>query len=523
MDDIIRQVLDILRGMWHRRWIGVAVAWVAAIVGAVMLAKIPDRFEATARVFVDTSSLLKPLLSGLAVQPDIDQQVGMLARTLVTRPNIEKLVRDADLDAGIASQAEKDRLVDQIMRQLRFSAAGRDNVYNVSFGDTDKEHAKRIVQALVSMFVESGLGNKRRDTESTRKFIDDQIRAYELRLEEAENRLKDFRLRNMAITSSAAGGQDFVTRTAAAAEELSRAQVELRVAEQSRDALKRELAGEEPIMLPDVTPSLSAAAVSPELDARIDTQKRLLDELLRRYTDEHPDVSATRRMIASLEAQKLQAAEARRQALAAAPPAARASAATNPVFQQIRISLTESEANVAALRARVGELQARYDALRASANRVPQVEAELAQLNRDYEVVRQSYQQMVGRRESATLTGEVDESAGMAEFRIIEPPRVSDKPVFPNRMAMVPLVLLAALAVGGAGSFVASQLFPTIHTTRSLREVAQRPVLGSLSLRPSEAMIKQQRLSTIGFAGSVAGLVAAYGAWLVWLALASRT
>ncbi len=523
MDDIIRQALDILRGMWHRRWIGVAAAWATAIIGAVVLAKIPDRFEASARVYVDTSSILAPLLAGLTVQPDIDQQVGMLARTLLTRPNIEKLVRGADLDAGIASPAAKDQLVDKIMKQLRLSAAGRDNVYNVSFADTDKEHASRIVQALVSMFVESGLGNKRRDTESTRRFINDQIRAYEKRLEEAENRLKEFRLRNMAITSSAAGGQDYVTRTAAAAEELSRAQVELRVAEQSRDALKRELAGEEPILLPDLTPSLSSAALSPELDARIDTQKRLLDELLRRYTDEHPDVSATRRMIASLEAQKQQAAEARRQALAAAPPSTRASAATNPVFQQIRISLTESEANVAALRARVGELQARLDALRASVNRVPQVEAELSQLNRDYEVVRQSYEQMVARRESATLTGEVDESANLAEFRIIEPPRVSDKPVFPNRMAMVPLVLLMALAAGGAAAFLASQLFPTIHTTRSLREVAQRPVLGSLSLRPNDAMIKQQRRSMIGFSSSVAGLVGAYGAWLVWLALASRT
>lgn len=522
MDDIIRQALDILRGMWHRRWIGVAAAWVAAIVGAVVLAKIPDRFEATARVFVDTTSLLKPLLSGLAVQPDIEQQVGMLARTLVTRPNIETLVRTADLDAGVSSQAAKDRLVDQIMKQLRFSAAGRDNVYNVSYVDPDKDHAKRVVQALVSMFVESGLGNKRRDTESTRKFIDDQIRAYERRLEEAENRLKEFRLKNMAITSNAAAGQDFVTRTAAAAEELSRAQVELRVAEQSRDALKRELAGEEPIMLPDMTTTLPAAAVSPELDARLETQKRLLDELLRRYTDEHPDVTATRRMIASLETQRQQVIDARRKATEAAPPS-RPSAATNPVFQQIRISLTESEANVAALRARVGELQARLDILRASANRVPQVEAELAQLNRDYEVVRQSYQQMVARRESATLTGEVDESAGMAEFRIIEPPRVGDKPAFPNRMALVPLILIAAVGLGGAAAFVASQLFPTIHTTRSLREIAQRPVLGSLSLRPTEVMVKQQRRSMIGFAGSLAGLVAVYSGWMVWIALVSRS
>ncbi len=520
MDEIIRQVVDILRGMWRRRWIGVAVAWVAAVVGAVVLSRIPDRFEATARVYVDTATLLKPLLSGLAVEPDVDQQVAMLARTLITRPNIENLVRGADLDAGAPSQAARDALVDQIMRELRFSSTGRDNVYNVSFRDSDPAKAQRVVQKLVSLFVESGLGNKRRDTEAARKFIDEQIKSYEKRLEEAENRLKDFRLRNMSVTSAGAG-QDYVSRTQAAAEELSKAQVELRVAEQSRDALKRELAGEEPILLPDPSTSGPVVSGTPELDARIDVQRRLLDELLRRYTDQHPDVAQTRRMIASLEEQKRQEQEARRKAVAATP--ARMAAATNPVFQQIRISLTEAEANVAALRARVGELQARLDQLRASANRVPAVEAEMAQLNRDYEVVRQSYQQLVARRESASLTGEVDESAGLAEFRIIEPPRVSEKPVFPNRMALVPLVLVVALGAGLAAAFVASQLLPTFHSTRTLREIGQRPVLGSVSMRPNAAALRRDRLGLAGFAGSIGVLVLMYAGWLAWLAIAARS
>lgn len=520
MDEVIRQVLDILRGMWHRRWIGVAAAWVVAVAGAVVVARMPDRYEATARVYVDTSSLLQPLLSGLAVQPDINQQVGMLARTLITRPNIEKLISKTDLDAGVASQVAKDKLVDQIMSELRFSTTGRDNVYNVSFRDTDRAHAQRVVQALVSMFVESGLGNKRRDTETTRKFIDEQIASYEKRLQESENRLKEFRLRNLSITS-ASGGQDYVARSAAAAEELSKARLELRVAEQSRDALKRELAGEEPIMLPDFTPTSPLAGGSPELDARIDAQRRVLDELLRRYTDQHPDVAQTRRMIASLEEQKREEAEARRKAAAARGPA-KAAPATNPVFQQIKISLTEAEANVAALQARVTEMQSRVDQLRASANRVPQVEAELAQLNRDYEVIRQQYQQLVARREAASLTGEVDESAGLAEFRIIDPPRVGDKPVFPNRLVLVPLLLVVALGVGAAAAFGTSQLMPTIHSTRALREVGQRPVLGSLSLRPTAAMTRQRRITTLGFAGSIAGLVAVYGAWLAWLALVAK-
>lgn len=515
MDELIRQIVDILRGMWRRRWIGLAVAWGVALVGAIGVSRVPDRFEASARIYVDTATLLQPLLSGLAIEPDINQQISMMARTLVTRPNIEKLIRDAKLDAGGPAQAEV--LIEEIMRELRFSASGRDNVYNVSYRSNSREQSQLVVEQLVTMFVQSGQGNKKRDTESARKFIDDQIAAYEKRLEEAENRLKEFRLRNLSITG---GAQDFVARSQAAAEELSRTQVELRVAEQSRDALRRELSGEEPqLASPDASAPGPRVAATAEIDARIDGQRRALDDLLRRYTEQHPEVVQTRRLLTSLEEQRRQELDAMRRAASSAP--GRSPAATNPVFQRIRIALSEAEANVAALRARVGEQQARVDQLRAQATRVPQIEAELAQLNRDYEVVRQSYQQLVARRESAVLTGEVDEATGMAEFRIIDPPRVGDRPVFPNRMMLVALVIVAALGAGGGVAFVVSQLMPTFHGVRALREVGGRPVLGGVSLRPNAAMLRRARYDAIGFLGGIGLLVGAYVVWLGWLAIAA--
>ena len=112
------------------------------------------------------------------------------------------------------------------------------------------------------------------------------------------------------------------------------------------------------------------------------------------------------------------------------------SASTNPVFQRIKIALAEAEANVASLRSRVSETEGRLSQLRAAAGKVPQIEAELAQLNRDYEVLQKNYQQLVSRRESASL-GEDVNSAGLAEFRIIDPPRVAPNPVFPNRLALI--------------------------------------------------------------------------------------
>jgi len=200
MDELFRQLLMIARGMWRRRWVGVAVAWAVALVGAVLVVRMPERYEATARVYVDTQTVLKPLMQGLAVQPDINQQVAMVARTLITRPNIEKLIRATDLDQTVKSPQEHDALVDRLTREIQMVGGGRENLYNVSYRDTSPERAKLIVQTLVSQFIESGLGNKRRDTEDARRFIEEEIKTQEKRLEEAENRLKEFKLRNLAVT-----------------------------------------------------------------------------------------------------------------------------------------------------------------------------------------------------------------------------------------------------------------------------------------------------------------------------------
>ncbi|MCS6944911.1 MAG: Wzz/FepE/Etk N-terminal domain-containing protein, partial [Sutterellaceae bacterium] len=397
MEELLRQVVSILRGVWRRRWIGVGVAWAVALVGMVALMRMPDRFEATARVYVDTQSVLKPLMDGLAVQPDVNQQVAMLARTLITRPNIERLIREADLTILITDEKQREALIDRLTRDIRLTGSGTENLYNLSYRDTDKQRAQRVVQTLTAMFVDTGLSGKKRDAEAARRFIDDQIKQYEKKLEEAETRLKEFKLRNLMFTTG--GGQDYFARLTAANEELAKAKLELRAAEQSRDALKRGLGDEEPVLIPE--PSAGALFAMPEMDARIDALRKQLDEQLRRFTDEHPDVQATRRLIAQLEEQRNREIEARKRAAEAKKSP---SAPTNPVFQRIKIALAEADATVAALRGRVAELQSRVDQLRNAAGRVPQIEAELAQLNRDYDVLRKNYETLVARREAALIS-----------------------------------------------------------------------------------------------------------------------
>ncbi|HMW63571.1 XrtA system polysaccharide chain length determinant [Accumulibacter sp.] len=512
MDELLRQATAVLRGMWKRRWLGVGVAWVVSVASVALVLLMPDKYEASARIYVDTQSILRPLMSGLVTQPNFDQQVMMLSRTLISRPNVDKLIRMADLDLKVQSKAERDALAEDLMTALKIQNTTRDNIYTIVFRDSNPQQAKRVVQSLVSIFVESNLGDTRRDAESAKKFLEEQIKTYEKKLEEAESRLKEFKLRNLNLQGSE--GKDHLTRMGELAGLLEQSRLELREAQESRDALKHQIVGEEPVVQSDaVAPEAIAGVSVPEIDGRIDAMRRNLDAMLQRFTEQHPDVISTRRLIKELEEQKQQEIIARRKTALSSPSTA---ASSNPVYQQLKVALSETEARVAALQTRVAEYQSRYDRMKASINLVPQIEAEFAQLNRDYDINKKNYEQLVQRRESATMGSEMDSTAGV-DFRLIDPPRVSPKPVAPNRTLLLPLTLVLALAAGILSTFAASQIRPVFFDSRSLREECGLPLLGTVSMLANADSKRRQKKDLLRFLAASVALVAIYGAGLVVL------
>ena len=518
MEELISQLSSVARGMWKFRWTGLIVAWVVGIVGVVVAFRIPDRFEATARIFVDTQSILKPLMSGLAVQPNVDQQVTMLSRTLISRPNIEKLIRMADLDLKADSKAQQETLIENLMKDLKIVSTGRDNLYSLTYTEADREKAKRVIQSMVSIFVESSLGASRKDTDSAKVFLDEQIKSYETKLEEAETRLKDFRLRNLDMQTG--DGKDSAQRLNEIGQQLERAKLELKEAENARDAAKKQVEVERSATSSvDVTQTLlpepSAAAIAtPEIDARIDAQKRSLDSLLQRYTEQHPDIISTRRLIRELEDQrKREVAELRRVAAATPPPAQAVAVPNNSLaLQELARVLATSEVQVASLRARVGEYQSRFAQARALSRTSPQIEAEAAQLNRDYAIVKKNYEDLVARKQSAVMSGDLDMASGVADFRLIDPPRVSPRPVSPNRLLLLPLALAVAVAAGLFTAFAASQLRPVYNDAQELRAKTGVPLLGVVSMVLGDEDTRRDRMNALRFYFGTGGL---FGAFLV--------
>jgi polysaccharide chain length determinant protein (PEP-CTERM system associated) len=508
MDQVLQQILGYAKAAWRRRWWGVVVAWLVCIVGWTWVMTIPDRYEASARVYVDTQTLLKPLLAGLAAEPNVQQQIKMMTRQLVSRPTLEKVARMTDLDVKAKTPEQTEAMLDGLASRIAIADAGRENLYTISYQDPNGDLAKKVVQSLLTIFVETSLGKTRQDISSSQRFIEEQLQQYQQKLTDAENALTEFKRKHIGMMPGQGGG--YYAKLAETSALLRQAQLDQQEAVNRRNQLKRQLTDEEP--------ELSAAAMASsnsEIDGRIQSLEKQMDQLRLQYTDLHPDIQSTKRLIAKLEEQKKIDLAGRK----ADPAGARIQ---NPVYQQLTIAIAEADAMVSSLGARVAEYQRRYGELRNASNMIPQVEQDYTQLMRDYDVYRQNYDALLKRRESVTMSGEVESKTDTVDFRVIDPPFVPSQPAWPNRPLLLSLVTAGGIGAGIAVAFLLSQLRRTVTDRRVLRELTGLPLLGAVSRVETEESRRRKRKGLLTYMAALGSLIAAYGAVMILQLLVSR-
>ncbi len=497
MEDLISQMLLLIRGVWKYRWIAVAVMWLVAVAGWTKVFLLPNDYQTSARVFVDTQTILKPLLANMTSVPNIEQQVSIMSRTLLSRPNIERVMRMVDLDVRGRTPREHEAMVESLMTSIKISGTSTNDIYTISYSQHDPRQVRDVVQSLLTIFVEGSFKGKSGDSAKAVQFIDEQIKSYEERLVAAENSVKEFKLRHAGLLPRQ--GVDYTAQLAIAADALGAARLELAEAEQSRAAIKAQISGE-PRQGVNVR---LAPSRNPELDERIAAVNKNLDALLMQFTELHPDIVAARRLLAQLEARKLEESK-----LEDGDPGRHYS----PMLQQLKVALTEADAKIAAIKVRVQEYAARHDRLQQQSNAVPEVESQLAQLNRDYEINKVNYEQLISRREAAKLSGQLSTTTEMMTFKIIDPPFLPIAPVGPNRLLLYSAVMLAALICGLGAATGISQARPTFSGPGAMRELTGLNVLGTVTMNwtPVEQRKRQRGQYLFGLACAI--LLCGYGA-----------
>jgi polysaccharide chain length determinant protein (PEP-CTERM system associated) len=474
LHELVQQITLEMRAAWRYRWHALAVAWSVMIVGAMLVFSLPNQYASTAQVYADTNSLNNPLLRGIAVQPDIRGRLDVITRTLLSRPNLETVADKTGLSLRATTPADKDALLVKLGDAVRVKDAGARNLYNISYSDVDPGMAQKVVQAFVEILMNDTLGENTASTASAQSFLQQQVDDYNKRLNDAEQKLADFKKANLGNLPGQ-GGADYATRLQAAENRLQDLESQYAAAAAGRP--------------------VRAQSSTSDIDRQIASYKQKLEDLLLKYTDEYPDVVTTRRMIKQLEARR---DTMRRHPASAA--VADASAGSGSASNANSFSARSLAAQVAAQKREIADLKA-------NADKITDAQVTLQQLTRNYDVTRKQYDELMSRLNTAQLSQDATQSGNNLKFRVISPPIVPLLPDGPKRGLMLLAVFVLALGIGGAFGFFLHKIKPVFLSLKSLREFGDYPVIGTFSLIASSGRLEQRHREIVGFCAGL-GLLA---------------
>lgn len=479
VQELVQELLEHARGMWRYRWHLIAAAWLVAAPAWAVVYKMPDVYEASAQVSVDTNSLLPKLTQGLTASENLMDEVSLVSRALLTRPNLSKVARETDLDLRANTPQEMELLITGLQERVKVKG-GFDNIFVITYQDPNRQKATEVVASLLNTLVESSLGAKGDDAEMTERALRLEIDDHEERLLAAEAALAEFKKRNIGYMPD--DGVDYYSRLQAALDSVGDTNRRIRLLRERRDEIARQLEGEEPVFgLVPTSPTAAPAATGCSKAGNIAQLEVQLADLQVDFTDKHPRIVMLKETIAAIEQECVR----EREALGGIVPVINAetnSLDANPVYQSLRLQLSAAEVELVELSEEYATRRNDVRQLRADVDKIAEVEAELKRLNRDYGVVESRHEELLKRWETLQSKKRLDPVTEKVQFNILEPPFSTTDPVAPNRPFLLIAVLVFALGVGGAIAFGLNQLKPVFFHRRALSGATGIPVLGSVSM-----------------------------------------
>jgi len=504
MQNLRNLLVFYLAEAWRRKWYAIGVAWVVCVIGWAIVEFVPDVYEADARLFVDTDAVLFPLLRGIAVDTGTANKIEILQKNILSHDNLDQIITIVFPSIPPSPNAERERLIRRLTKEIQVSSQER-NLFTVTYRDKDPKVARDVVKSAISAFLSSQTGTAHAQMSDAQQFLRQQIDTYEQQLTDAENRRAQYL---SAHTDVLQGEGNFAAHLASARAALAAAETEQADAKVRLQTMRQEIAGIPKLLSVDAVSTITGTVSS--VSQRLAEAEQNLTKLRLRFTEAYPDVRAAEQLVATLRAE----AATSNDPASATDSHGSGRSVSNPVYEQVRLKIVETETNIASLDIKIGDARTNVDHLEQLAREAPAIEAEYKRLDRDYTVLKSNHDELLSRLESARIAAAADASADNRKLQVIDQPRIGQLPVGPKRRLFISLVLCAGLSSGIAVVAGLKYLDRSFNTPKMLSQFGL-PVLGGISLLADDLARRRASKSVIAFALVAVSLFVVYGGLVI--------
>tara|TARA_R110001592_G_scaffold293501_1_gene563107 strand:- start:361 stop:1944 length:1584 start_codon:yes stop_codon:yes gene_type:complete len=401
----IQFIIDTLRAVkleLYRHRLAAVIIFMTVTAGVLTLGYVtPKSYTSQAVLYADQSNILQPLLRGKAEMTQLDR-INEAREMMQSRSFLEQIALDTGLIRGGETDGVRNGKISTLRKQVGIRVSNR-NFLELSYTSGSPDESFQVLSAVLNRFVERTVRKKRSESQGAFEFIDSQVKTYQRQLEEAEQRLKEFKFGNQDGTEGSV-----LARIEGLRRDIENLKLEIQQTESEVQLTRRQLDNEQPVRRITIDPGKSSA------ERRLANMRQELDSLLLRYHERHPDVVSVQDQIADLKKRVSTQTDDDRDGGVT-------EVMENPVYENLKIQLSDSTTRLTVQKNRLASLERLLEESFERSQRVAENQAELSELTRDYDVTRGVYEDMLQRREKARLSMTLDVQGEGVSYKIQEP------------------------------------------------------------------------------------------------------
>lgn len=501
---------DIAGIAWRRKWLILSIVSVMTTAAIAVAMRLPDLYQSETLILVVPQRVPESYVRS-TVTMRIEDRLRSLRQQLLSRTNLEQIIKDFGLFADQIEKRPMESIVETMRQQVAIDTV-REDAFKITYTADSPRTAMIVADRLAAMFIDENLRDRGLQAEGTNEFLDSQLTEARRRLETHEQKLEAYRRQHAGeLPSQLQSNLQVIESTQEQIQNLNES------INRDRD---RRLVLERGVVDSDSVDGFTAGAAGDngELRAIDDLEKARaeLRDLLLRLTPQHPDVVAKTRSIAELEDKMRQATST---AGSAAPRADAAPSGSDLVrrarARQIKNDMAKLDEQIAAKESDMRELRQRMSDYQRRVDAVPGHESELTGLMRDYETLQAVYSDLLAKKENSQISANLERQQVGEQFKVIDPARLPEEPFSPNRVriALIAAAMGLFLALGILG--VIEYRDTTLRTEDEIVRTLVLPVIAAIPLLTAVADVRRQRRNRLLLGAATAVTVLALSA-AVW-------
>jgi len=476
---------DYLEVLGRRKWF-IVISFVSVFFGAIAyLVVVSPLYKSTTTILVVPQQDI--IQSG--VNRGVADRLATIQQQITSRTRVMQVKQELGLFAGDKEGQNQDKMYKKILKRIELdviddpgSSGGRGSVsktgFSLSYMDKDPKLAMLAANRLASLFIEESQKTRERQASGTSSLVESQLKETKEKLEAQEEKVKRYKMQNLGELP-----QELQTNLANLATNQDQYRVnaeEIQAAEQQKFQLQSQMSliekGAKTVIHKDGSEEVDTSGDSAQaLITELANRRNQLAELTAKYTERHPDVIRLKQEVDQLE---------KKISMTYMPPrtsnqnekGSSGSSAYLPLggrereeSLRLRAQIASKEAEIAGLKRERERIKGTIAVLQAKLNRIPSHEQELISLTRDYDNLKNSYNDLLKRKQEANIAEDLESRNRGEQFQILDPANFPEEPFKPKKWKILLLALLLSSGLGFGGAIVFEGMDQTLHGTKDFQ------------------------------------------------------